>query len=174
LPAALQVRDVIIGLRMGLEKDLKIVRTIQKLNKVLSQAGKSHEFITLFYLELEDNGNLFYVNAGHPPALFFGNNAIHELNRGGLIMGPYPQAKYERGFVFLEPGNILVMYTDGVTEATNRLGEEFGTERITQIVLVDKKLSSKELCDKIFAAVDEFTESAAARDDRTLFILKKG
>lgn len=174
LPAALQVRDVIIGLRMGLAKDLKIVRTMEKLNSVLSHAGKSHEFITLFYAELEDNGNFFYSNAGHHPPIFFGNTTVHELNRGGLIMGPYPNAKYERGFVFFEPGNVLVMYTDGVTEATNSLGEEFGSERLIQIIQNDRKASSKDLCEKIFESVDEFTGSAPARDDRTLFILKKG
>lgn len=174
LPAALQVRDVIIGLRMGLAKDLKIVRTMEKLNSVLSHAGKSHEFITLFYAELEDNGNFFYSNAGHHPPIFFGNTTVHELNRGGLIMGPYPDAKYERGFVFFEPGNVLVMYTDGVTEATNRVGEEFGTERLIQIIQNDRKASSKDLCEKIFQSIDEFTESDPPRDDRTVFILKKG
>lgn len=173
LPAALQVRDVFIGLRMGLEKDLKIVRTMQKLNKVLSHAGKSHEFITLFYSELEDNGNFFYVNAGHPPPLFFGNTSIHELTRGGLILGPYPKAKYERGFVFFEKGNMLVMYSDGVSEAVNTVGEEFGTDRIINIVQENKDLTSKQLVDLIFEEVDKFTESFPATDDRTVFIVRK-
>ncbi|HSP05755.1 MAG TPA: PP2C family protein-serine/threonine phosphatase [Acidobacteriota bacterium] len=173
LPAALQVRDVIVGLRMGIEKDLKIVRTMQKLNNVLGQANKSHDFISLFYAELEDNGNFFYVNAGHPPALFFGNISVHELNRGGLIMGPYPKAKYERGFVFFEKGNLLVMYTDGVTEATNTIGEEFGVERIKEIIQDHRDASSKELCTLIFKAVEEHTEAAPPKDDRTVLILKK-
>jgi len=173
LPAALQVRDVFIALRMGLEKDMKIVRTVQKLNTVLSQTGKSHEFISLFYSELEDNGNFFYCNAGHHPPLFFGNTSIHELNRGGLILGPYPKAKYERGFVFFEKGNLLVMYTDGITEATNFEGEEFGTERIIKIVQENRESTSKDLVEKIFKSVDEFTDQAAPKDDRTLFIVKK-
>lgn len=173
LPAALQVRDVFIALRMGLAKDMKIVRTVEKLNAVLSHAGKSHEFISLFYAELEDNGNFFYCNAGHPPPLFFGNTSVHELNRGGLILGPYPKAKYERGFVFFEKGNILVMYTDGITEATSFEGEEFGTERIIKIVRENRESSSKELVEKIFKSVDEFTDFAVAKDDRTLFIVKK-
>ncbi len=173
LPAALQVRDVYVGLRMGLEKDLKIVRTVQKLNSVLSAAGKSHEFITLFYSELEDNGNFFYVNCGHPPPIFFGNNSIHELTRGGLILGPYPKAKYERGFVFFEKGNIVVMYTDGVTEATNTVGVEFGTERLTEIVKSNQNASCKELVEMIFEDIKQFTEGYPATDDRTLFIVKK-
>jgi sigma-B regulation protein RsbU (phosphoserine phosphatase) len=174
LPAALQVRDVFIGLRMGLEKDMKIVRTVQKLNNVLSQAGKSHEFITLFYSELEDNGNFFYVNAGHPPPLFFGNNnSVNELTRGGLILGPYPKAKYERGFAFFEKGNTLVMYSDGVTEAVNPVGEEFGTDRIVQLLQSNYHMTSKELVDLLFTEVSKFTEFFPPTDDRTIFIVKK-
>ncbi len=173
LPAALQVRDVFIGLRMGLEKDLKIVRTVQKLNSVLSAAGKSHEFVTLFYAELEDNGNFFYVNAGHPPPIFFGNTTVHELTRGGLILGPYPSAKYERGFVFFEKGNTLVMYTDGVTEATNTVGEEFGTEKLTDLIQKNRDATSKELVDIIFQEIDKFTNSYTPADDRTLFVVRK-
>ncbi len=173
LPAALQVRDVFVGLRMGLEKDMKIVRTMQKLNHVLSQAGKSHEFITMFYAELEDNGNLFYCNAGHHPPLFFGHEKVHELSRGGLILGPYPKAKYERGFAFFDPGNVLVMYTDGITESTNPLGEEFGTNRIIELVKKNQKATSKEICDAIFKACDDFTDNAKAKDDRTVVVVKR-
>jgi phosphoserine phosphatase RsbU/P len=98
---------------------------------------------------------------------------VSELMRGGLILGPYPKAKYERGFVFFEPGNTLVMYSDGLTEATNTLGEEFGTQRIIDIVQSNKDLTSKEICDRIFTTVDEFTEHAPPKDDRTALIVKK-
>jgi serine phosphatase RsbU (regulator of sigma subunit) len=173
LPAALQVRDVFVGLRMGVEKEMKIVRTMQKLNHVLSQAGKSHEFITLFYAELEDNGNLFYCNAGHNPPLFFGHTQVHELSRGGLILGPYPKAKYERGFAYFEPGNLLVMYTDGVSEANNSVGEEFGTDSITEIVQKNRDKSSKEICEAIFSSCEAFTDNAKAKDDRTIVVVKR-
>jgi sigma-B regulation protein RsbU (phosphoserine phosphatase) len=106
--------------------------------------------------------------------LFFGNTEIHELSRGGLILGPYPKAKYERGFVYFETGNILIMYSDGVTEATNTVGEEFGTDRVIEIVQANRKASSKQLCDMIFQAIDEFTNFFPPKDDRTLFIVKKG
>lgn len=173
LPAALQVRDVFIGLRMGLEKDLKIVRTMQKLNDVLSHAGKSHEFITLFYAELEDNGNLFYCNAGHHPPLFFGHSQVHELSRGGLILGPYPSAKYERGFAYFEPGNFLVMYTDGITEATNAVGEEYGTQRIIRVVKKHREATSQEICEAIFSSCDHFMGRSKAKDDRTVMVIKR-
>jgi len=173
LPAALQVRDVFVGLRMGVEKEMKIVRTMQKLNHVLAQAGKSHEFITLFYAELEDNGNVFYCNAGHNPPLFFGLSQVHELTRGGLILGPYPKAKYERGFAYFEPGNLLVMYTDGITESTNNVGEDFGTERMIDCVQKHKTETSKQICEAIFEACDTFTDHAKAKDDRTVVVVKR-
>jgi sigma-B regulation protein RsbU (phosphoserine phosphatase) len=173
LPAALQVRDVFVGLRMGVEKEMKIVRTMQKLNHVLAQAGKSHEFITLFYAELEDNGNLFYCNAGHNPPLFFGLSQVHELTRGGLILGPYPKAKYERGFAYFEPGNTLVMYTDGIIEATNSVGEDFGTQRIIDIVQNHKSETSKQICEAIFDECEAFTGHSKAADDRTVVVVKR-
>jgi sigma-B regulation protein RsbU (phosphoserine phosphatase) len=173
LPAALQVRDVVIGLRMGIEKDMKIVRTMQKLNSVLHHAGKNHEFIAMVYAELEDNGNFFYVNAGHHPPLFFGHEKVHELTRGGLIMGPYLKAKYERGFLFFEKGNLLVMYSDGVTEAVNSVGEEFGTKGIIDIVQANRGATAKNLVKLIFDANDLHLAGDPAKDDRSLFIIKK-
>ncbi|HJZ11919.1 MAG TPA: PP2C family protein-serine/threonine phosphatase, partial [Acidobacteriota bacterium] len=109
----------------------------------------------------------------HPP-LFFAKEEIRELRRGGLILGPYPKAKYERGFEFFEPGDILVMYSDGVTEALSPQGEEFGTERIAGIVQQNRRATSKELCALIFEAVEKFTDSAIPTDDRTIYIVKKG
>ena len=173
LPAALQVRDVFVGLRMGVEKEMKIVRTMQKLNRVLAQAGKSHEFITLFYAELEDNGNLFYCNAGHNPPLFFGHSQVHELSRGGLILGPYPTAKYERGFAYFEAGNLLVMYTDGITEATNSVGEEFGTNRLIKVVKKNRASTSKEICEAIFSTCESFSGHTKPKDDRTVVVVKR-
>lgn len=176
LPAALQVRDVVIGLRMGIEKDMKIVRTMLKLNSVLHHAGKNgknHEFIALFYAELEDNGNFFYVNAGHHPPLFFGHENVLELTRGGLILGPYLKAKYERGFLFFEKGNILVMYSDGVTEATNSVGEEFGSQRLVDVVKANRKASSRELVKLIFEANERHLGDMPPKDDRSLFIIKR-
>jgi len=72
LPAAIQVRDVYTGLRMGVERDFKIVRTVEKLNRIINQSRMTTRFVSLFYCEIEEeDGNLMYVNAGHPPPLHF-------------------------------------------------------------------------------------------------------
>ena len=82
LPAALQARDVIIGLRMGLEEDLKIIRTVEKLNRVIHHSNLATKFVSLFYGELERNGNFVYCNAGHPPPLLFHDGRFRYLDLG--------------------------------------------------------------------------------------------
>src|SRR5678815_1352577 len=79
LPAALQARDVITGMRMGMQGDLKIIAAIERLNRVVNMSRLSSRFVSLFYGEVESNGNFIYCNAGHPPALFLHNGSFTEL-----------------------------------------------------------------------------------------------
>ena len=102
LPAALQARDVAVGLRMGVERDLKITATIEKLNRVIHRSGLTSRFISLFFGELESNGNFAYVNAGHPPALVIDHGGIRELSVGGIVLGPDPNAKYKLGYTHVD------------------------------------------------------------------------
>ena len=109
LPAALLVRDVVTGLRMGIEKDLKVAYVFSKLNRVIHRSNLSSRFISVFYGELEADGNLIYINAGHfPPVLFFKNpqgpQTEVELATGGTVIGPLPEAKFRRGFARIRPG----------------------------------------------------------------------
>ncbi|HKB08872.1 MAG TPA: SpoIIE family protein phosphatase, partial [Candidatus Polarisedimenticolia bacterium] len=103
LPAALQVRDVITGLRMGMAEHLKIISTIERLNKVIHRSTLVTRFVSLFYGEIERNGNFIYCNAGHPPALHYQDGRFRELDQGGLVLGPDPEARYERGYARVWP-----------------------------------------------------------------------
>src|SRR5262245_32681206 len=116
LPAALLVRDVVIGMRMGLEKDLKMVYALSKLNGVIHRSTLSSRFVSMFYGELERNGNLLFVNAGHQPPLLFLRDRIVELATGDTVIGPLPEVRYKRSFAHVDRGSILVMYTDGLVE----------------------------------------------------------
>src|SRR3989442_9157793 len=154
LPAALQVRDAITGLRMGMAEHLRIVSTIERLNKVITGSTLSTRFVSLFYGELERNGNFIYCNAGHPPALLYKDSRFQELDQGGLVLGPDPEARYERGYVRLRPSDVVVIYSDGITEATNPDDEDFGVARLQRIIAENQSLSASGLVDLIFQTVD--------------------
>src|SRR6185295_14496284 len=116
LPAALQVRDVYTGLRMGVARDFKIVRTVERLNRIIHQSRMTTKFVSLFYGEIEEEGNFIYVNAGHPPPLHFHAKGVTTLKQTGMVLGPSATASYSRGFLALEPGDALLLYTDGMIE----------------------------------------------------------
>ena len=132
LPAALQVRDVYTGLRMAVERDFKIVRTVERLNRIIHESRLTTRFVSLFYGEIEDDGNLMYVNAGHPHPLHFHGMSVTPLVQTGLVLGPTANATYSRGYRRIEPGDALVLYTDGMVEAHNEDDEEYGARLISR------------------------------------------
>ncbi len=136
LPAALQARDVLIGLRMGVERDFKINRIVEKLNRVIHRSSLSTRFISAVTGELEKNGNFAYVNAGHPPPLLLDDSGFHELSIGGTVLGPLPESTYKMGFAHLDRGSMLALFTDGVIErGTEDGGDPFGEEGVRQWML---------------------------------------
>ena len=132
LPAALQARDVAMGLRMGAERDLKITRIVEKLNRIIHRSGLSTRFVSLIFGELEVNGNFAYINAGHPPALLRDERGFHELSVGGLFLGPVANSLYKLGFAHLDRGGLLVLYSDGVVERGAESGRPFGAHRLRE------------------------------------------
>jgi sigma-B regulation protein RsbU (phosphoserine phosphatase) len=173
LPAALQVRDVITGLRMGMAEHFKIVSTIERLNRVINRSTLITRFVSLFYGELERNGNFIYCNAGHPPALLYQGGAFQELDLGGLVLGPDPDARYERGYVRLRPSDVVVIYSDGITEAASPDDEDFGVERLRRTIADNAGLPSKALVDLIFQRVEAFSRRTRPRDDQTVVVVRK-
>jgi sigma-B regulation protein RsbU (phosphoserine phosphatase) len=91
-----------------------------------------------------------------------------ELSSGGLILGPNPHARYERGYEMLNPGSVLLLYTDGIIEAENQSGETFGTERLKEIISSRKWTVARELVEGVFADVNEFSASDRPVDDQTV------
>lgn len=91
LPAALLVRDVVTGLRMGVEKEMKMGEAMQKLNRVIYRSTLSAHFVSLFYGEIESNGTIFYVNAGHLPPLLVHGVQVKQLKATGTILGALPE-----------------------------------------------------------------------------------
>jgi serine phosphatase RsbU (regulator of sigma subunit) len=179
LPAALQVRDVHMGLRMGLARDFKIVRTVERLNDIIHKGTLTSRFVSMVYGELELNGNFIYVNAGHPPPFHLAaDGTVSYLEEGGVVLGPLAEATYERGFVKLRAGDVLVFYTDGITETRGRNAEgkleEFGVERVIELCRRLRERPAAEIVEAIFNAVKQFSGDRPVPDDRTVLVVRRG
>ncbi len=177
LPAALQVRDIYMGLRMGLARDFKIVRTIERMNSIIHQSTLTSRFVSMFYGELELNGVFIYVNAGHPPPFHLARDgAVRFLEEGGPVLGPLAHASYARGFVTMKPGDTLVFYTDGIVEARGRNEEgrleEYGVQRLLRTAQDNRGRAAEATVDAIFESVREFSGGAPAEDDRTAMVVR--
>jgi sigma-B regulation protein RsbU (phosphoserine phosphatase) len=178
LPAALQVRDVYMGLRMGLARDFKIVRTVERLNQIIHRSTLTSRFVSMFYGELELNGVFIYVNAGHPPPFHIdGAGAVTHLEDGGAVLGPIGDATYERGFVRMQPGDLVVLYTDGLVEAAPEVAideapDEYGIDRLVDLARALRDLPAREMVERMLADVDAFCGDAPPQDDRTVVVVR--
>jgi len=170
LAAALLARDVVTGLRMGAERELKITETVNRLNRVIARSMMSSRFVSLFLAELEANGNVFYVNAGHPAPWLFGERGTRRLHRGGTIIGPLATSSFRRGFSHIDKGDTLVIVTDGLLERQDGSGEMFGDREMERI---GERLAGRpalEVLDALFAAARDFGEQRPWADDTTVVV----
>jgi sigma-B regulation protein RsbU (phosphoserine phosphatase) len=179
LPAALLVRDVVTGLRMGIEKELKVAHVFEKLNRVIHRSRLSSRFISVFYAELEHDGNLVYVNAGHqPPILFFREQLPDkvseiELSNGGTVIGPLPEAHFHRGFARLRPGEVLLLLTDGILERRDKVSEFFGDKQVRDVVRRHQSESAETILAKLFDAASAWGDGRPWEDDATIVVVKR-
>ncbi len=158
---------------MGLEKEMKTVFTLKKLNRVIHKSVYSSLFVSLFYADLEINGNLFYVNAGHPIPFLVSGKEVIPLESTGLVFGALPEVSIHQTYVFIKPGSVLVLYSDGIIERQNRQKEEFGFDRLKDVVVKNQKKSAKEILDEIFNSAKIFGNSSKWEDDATVIIIKR-
>ncbi|HEX6884436.1 MAG TPA: PP2C family protein-serine/threonine phosphatase [Planctomycetota bacterium] len=173
LPAALMARDVVIGLRMGIEKELKATHALEKLNRVLHASTLSSCFASLLFGELEENGSFFYYNAGHDAPLLLDEGGCTLLRAGGTVLGPLPDARFRRTFAHVDHGALLVLYTDGIIERRARSGQLFGLERLQALLESERRLPAAALVEHVFAELDRFGEGGQKRDDETLVVVRR-
>ncbi len=173
LPAALLVRDVVIGLRMGLEKDLRIASVFQRLNRVIHESTLSSKFISVFYAELERDGTLTYVNAGHPSPLLISKSSVERLSVGGTVIGPLPEVRFKRGLALLPPEACLVMCTDGIMERRNPAEEFYGENRLIETVRRNLGRPAPDILAAVFKECEAFGDQRPFEDDATLVIVKR-
>src|SRR6266550_3991946 len=152
-----------------------LVGTISAVNRYLAENIPSNRFVTLFCAELDpESGALSFLNAGHnPPLIVHAAGTVEQLASGGLPLGIKADAEYREGRTQLQRGDVLVIYSDGVTEASSPSGEEFGPTRLYECVSRNVDASAAGIRDRIESALTKFSQGTRAADDITLVIVKR-
>jgi sigma-B regulation protein RsbU (phosphoserine phosphatase) len=147
-------------------------RLCKRLNSLVYQNTASDRFITFFYAQLDGAARrLSYVNAGHNAPFLVRRDGAHErLREGGGVLGIFDSQNYEMGTALLQPGDRMLLFTDGVTEACNALDEEFGEARLLRLVQEHRTHGASSLQETILAAA-KFGNGGQRTDDATLVVL---
>ncbi len=149
-------------------------RLVSALNDRMLADTRGQKYMTM-YLSILDQRNktLHYVNAGHvPPILLRADGSVEYLREGGMVVGLFPNVPFERGNVKLNSGDILAGYTDGITEASNPEDEEFGYDRLVELLKKHRNASAREIVDYTLAEVERFSRGGTHEDDRVMLIMK--
>ncbi len=175
VPAALFMALSRIVIRVSATMFSNVAEAISFANPIISRDSQTGMFVTVFYGVLDNEKHtLSYVNAGHNPPLIFraGSDEPEELPATGIAMGALEDAPYEQGEVSVNAGDILILYTDGVTEAVNDENEMFEIPRRISTVLANRDRSAKEMIQAIIGAVNTFSQKQPQYDDITLMIVR--
>jgi phosphoserine phosphatase RsbU/P len=144
----------------------------RRLNHHLNEVMDESRFATFFYAEWKpDERRLRYVNAGHNPPILFDSGPPQRLKEGGIPLGIFPGSEFETGEVRLKPSDLLVLYSDGITEATEDGGEEFGDQRLENLIKANHQKPLPEIQTRILEAVREWS-GQEPEDDMTLVLVR--
>jgi predicted permease len=172
--AALIMSVVQASLRiLSTQGNLSLPELVSKMNQFLHRSTSFNSYATFFYAQLdEQSGQLSYVNAGHNPPYLLRASEVSELSTGGMVIGLLAQAQYEEAKVDLRSGDVLVAFTDGVSEAMNEAEEEFGEERLKELLQASAHLPVNEISARITASLRAWIGAAPQHDDLTFLVLK--
>ena len=147
---------------------------IERLNRQIYNYTDTNLFATFFYAHYDGNlRTMFYCNAGHNPPLHFHGEECRRLNTGGTVVGIFPEVVYEQETLHLEDGDLIVAYTDGLTECTDINGEEFGEERLIQLVRSNLETPVEDMKKNILESVMAWKHVQEQEDDITLIIARQ-
>ncbi|MFN0159238.1 MAG: PP2C family protein-serine/threonine phosphatase [Bacteroidota bacterium] len=175
LPASLLMANTQATLRGQALFDISVRECITRSNKLLFQSTNPEKFVTLFYGYLNQvNHQLSYCNAGHePPILLRSDGSLLTLNTGGLALAMLEAFPFEEETVSLLPGDVLLICSDGITEAMNTMQEQFGTERLEQVIRSHRGSTSAQLINAIVDTVRKHAGAAPQTDDMTLIAINR-
>jgi sigma-B regulation protein RsbU (phosphoserine phosphatase) len=157
-----------------LRRDCDLESTVDGLNTLLCESTNPTTFVTMFLGELDPpTRRLRFVRAGHDlPILVSADRSVRRLEAGGLFLGVFPGLSCPVEEIILSPGDVLCLYTDGVTEARDAKGEEFGIERLERTLRVHGRETALEIGTAVRWAVEAFSGLTTQADDMTLLVLR--
>ena len=176
MPASLFMVFTRSVLRAVLDQAYPPASGLARANQLVTDEAREGMFVTLFYARLDPvTGELTYVNAGHNPPLLYraASGEVVPLTRSGVALGLMYGADYEQVTLHLGPGDLILFYTDGVTEAFNDRGEQFGDRRLVDVLRAHQGGGVADLLGAVEAAVDHFAAGTPPSDDLTLLALKR-
>lgn len=176
MPASLLMASVRSVLRTQIENGYSIRKTMQLVNHAIFNDTPIDKFITLFYGDLNYKDHTFkYINAGHTETFLvdYNTNEIRSLTKGGVMLGIQEEIDYDVGEVELEPGQQIVIYTDGIDEAQNAEGEFYGIERFKNWLLKHPNSSASETMELLIKEIENFRGTNKQTDDITLIFIKR-
>ena len=175
IPAALLVSTVHAAVHLQIDEAKTITELVTRIDRLLRRYAATRKFLTLFFGLFEpDSGRLAYVSAGHNAALLARHaGPVESLGSTGVPLGMFPDASWREENATLSPGDLLCVYTDGLTEAVNAREEEFGLERLTAAFAGGREAPVRELCDRILQDVADFARDMPQYDDQTLLLLRR-
>lgn len=175
MPASLLMSSLQARVHVLFETSDRFGEKVERLNKATAANLPGNRFITFFMGILDpESGELVYTSAGHnPPLLVRAKGGYDTLTGGGLILGIMPMAKYEESRILLEKGDVLVMFSDGVTEAPDPNDNEYGEERLANLVAELASRPAADIVSAIHASVHEYTQGAPPADDITVVVTRR-
>ncbi|MEP0860754.1 MAG: serine/threonine-protein phosphatase [Ignavibacterium sp.] len=175
--AAAEAMYISGALRMASNFEIKITPLMKKMNQLVNKIFEDDKFSSLFYGELstDKNGLFLYTNAGHNPPLFYSSrkNRVEYLMVTGPVLGPVPHAKYQIESINFFPGDILLMFSDGIVDSTNSKGEPFPEVRLINLLKNNRNKTPKEIALRILDDVLRYNKNGTYSDDKTLVVIKR-
>jgi len=173
-PAALLMALLLAMMRTLNDERLAPADLIARLNVQVCRQAPGNRFITLFYAVFDTNtGDLAYVNAGHTPPLLLRNAGdIERLHQGGVALGMFDQSAYATGVATLRPGDLLAIYSDGITEAENPDGRPFDERGLEDVLTAERHNNIAAIGSAVAKAVEIYTADTRLADDLTLLLLR--
>jgi sigma-B regulation protein RsbU (phosphoserine phosphatase) len=148
--------------------------TIGQINRGLKRRNIESKFVTMFFGVLSEDGRLVYCNGGHNPPVLVRRDSVERLEAGGMILGMFDFASYDQEALALEPGDTLVVFSDGISEAQDPTGDEYGDDRLIACLEANRGAAPAAMREALLASARTFAAGATQSDDMTVLIVRYG